>query len=82
MIKVTCEKCQGSTFGPILFIIYTNKLPQATKPHVRIFADNTNLSASHHTENLPEKIGNLELQKISHWIKINKLSIITIKQNR
>ena len=82
MIQATCKVCQGSTLRPILFIIYTNKLPQATKPHVRIFADNTNLTASHPNENLPEKIVNLKLQKISHWMKINKLSIITTEQNR
>ena len=75
MMKITCGVPQGSTLGPLLFIIYTNDLPQATKLQVRLFADDTNLTASHHNENLLEKIVNTELQKISNWMKINKLSI-------
>ena len=64
---------QGSTLGPLLFIIYTNDLPQAPKLQVRLFADGTNLTASHHSENLLEKIVNTELQKISNWMKIKQL---------
>ena len=70
MMKITCGVPQGSTLGP-LFILYTNDLPQATKLQVRLFADDTNLTASHHSENLLEKNVNAELQKISNWTKIN-----------
>ena len=75
MMKITCGVPQGSTLGPLLFIIYTNDLPKATKLQVKLFADDTNLTASHHSENLLEKFVNSELQKISYWMKINKLSI-------
>ena len=61
--------------GATSLIIYTNDLPQATKLQVRLFADDANLTASHHNENLLEKIVNTKLQKIGNWIKISKLSI-------
>ena len=70
MMKIICRVPQGSTMGPLLVIIYTNDLPQATKLQVRLFVDDTNLTASHHSENLLEKIVNTELQKISNWMKI------------
>ena len=46
MKEITCGVPQGFTLGPLLFIIYTHYLPQATKLQVRLFVDedDTNLN--------------------------------------
>ena len=51
MMKITCGVPQGSRLGPLLFTTYTNDRPQATKLQVRLFADDINLTASHHSDN-------------------------------
>jgi len=75
MHKITCGVPQGSTLGPLHFIIYTNDLPLATKLQVRLFADDTNVIATHDQKESLEKLVNNELQNISNWTKVNKLSI-------
>ena len=40
-----------------------------------MFADNTNLFASHSNIDELLKIVNQEIEKISNWLKINKLSL-------
>ena len=55
--------------------LYINDLPSATKLQVRLFADDTNITASHHQKDCLEKTVNEELINISNWMKINKPSI-------
>ena len=72
---ISCGMPKGSTLGPLLFIIFVNDLPLATNLHVRLFADATNITASHHHKDTLEKIVNNELKQVNNWIKFTKLSI-------
>ena len=61
---------QGSILGPLLFLIYVNDLPNATKILDPImFADDTNLFYSHH-----ESV-NEELEKFGGSFTANRLSL-------
>ena len=66
---------QGSTLGPLLFLIYINDLINCTSVTPRLFADDTCLCFnSPNRENLQEII-NSDLKIVSDWITANKLRI-------
>ena len=66
---------QGSILGPILFLLYINDLPIMTKCLSFLFVDDTSifLNGLNYDELVHEM--NIELQKISHWFKMNRLSL-------
>ena len=73
---ITCGVPQGSILGPLLFILYMNDIVRvSTIMKFVLFADDTNLLL--HDTNLNNLIvnANIEIQKISDWLKINKLSL-------
>ena len=78
---VNCGVPQGSSLGPLLFLLYINDLPLCTNLKVTLFADDACLSFSHHNAVVLEQIVNAELVKVSHWLISNKLFINYSKSN-
>ena len=66
---------QGSILGPILFLLFINDLPNATKLFIKLFADDTFLCAQNKEANLLEEEVNLELRNVNQWLKANKLTL-------
>ena len=70
---------QGSTLGPLLFLLYVNDLPNAVQSTPRLFADDTCLLLSHSNPlTLQEKL-NYELSLLFNRCKLKKLTINTEK---
>ena len=79
---ITCGVPHGSILGPLLFIIYINDLPNASKVvKTFLFADDTSLFYSHKDRNQTIAVMNYELMKIMDWLKANKLSLNIGKTN-
>ena len=71
---------QGSILGPLLFILYMDDLPSClSNGHMTMYADDT--SSSKAVRTLDEIIEYVipSLQKISDWLKANKLSLNAVK---
>ena len=78
---MTCAIPQGSSLGPVLFLIYINDLPNCSNALTfRIFADDTNVFASASDLKVLEKIVK-KLKKVKIWCDINRLSIDFSKTN-
>jgi len=71
--RISCGAPQVSVISPLLFLIYINDITKASSFHTTLFADDINLSNS--SFNVLQTTVNLELSKIDHWLRANKLSL-------
>ena len=78
--QINCGVPQGSTLGPLLFLLYINDLHFAfSKLTVHHFADDTNLLFAKKNIGTIESNVNYELKMLVDWLRSNKLSLNELK---
>ena len=73
---VTCGVPQGSSLGPLLFLLYINDLRLClSKSDTGHFADDTFILYSSKIPKTIETVINTEMKQVVKWLRLNKLSL-------
>ena len=72
---------QGSSLGPMFFLIYINDLHNSMESVPRLFADDTRLLVKGSNSEQLEISLNTELHHLHLWCSVNKLSVNPAKTN-
>ena len=72
---------QGSTIGPLLFLLFINDLPNSITSIPRLFAVNTCLICASSIPVILQRDMSWDLLKIHEWCKANKVSLNPSKSN-
>ena len=73
---IICGVPQGSTLGPLLFLLYINDLKNSLKfDKASHFADDTCLAYSNKNPKTIESNLNYDLKNLTQWLRANRLSL-------
>ena len=79
---INCGVPQGSVLGPLLFLLYINDIVSSSNIlKFQLFADDTCIFYSNKNRDILESTLNTELNKVSDWLIVNKLSLNVSKSN-
>ena len=82
MLLITRGVPQGSVLGPLLFFIFVNDLPDASKLlRFYLFADDTSIYFDSDNLSTLQNIVNRELKKVRKWLEANRLALNISKTN-